>query len=428
MGGRTIHPEWCYGAVLYEMNVRQLTPEGTLKAAAARLEFLRGIGIDAVWLMPIHPIGLLERKGSLGSFYSVRDYTAVNPELGTMEDFDSFVAEAHRLGMKVLLDWVANHTSRDARWIAEKPADWYERDRSGEPAVPCDWSDTAKLNYDNREVWLGQIDAMRFWVEEHAVDGFRCDMAMLVPIEFWQEVSGELHRIKPDIFMLAEAEQQNLFDDAFDACYTWQLHHLMNDVAQQKCRVWPLRDYIYADAMRYPASAIRLMFTSNHDENSWNGSEFARMGAAVQVMAALTFVLPQGMPLLYTGQEVGCDRTFAFFEHDPIPDYRPNYYTEFYRRLCRLKHTSAALRAGERGGGMIEIENNAKDCMLSFVREADGSRVVVLANVSPYTIHADFRTGIYADAYVDAMTGVETELPPHVERDMAPWSFQILTK
>ncbi len=428
MAEMMIHPEWSYDAVLYEMNVRQLTPEGTLRAAMARLDFLREMGVDAVWLMPIHPIGERERKGSLGSYYSVRDYCAVNPEFGTMADFDAFVARAHALGMKVLLDWVANHTARDARWIYEKPADWYERDEKGEPAVPWDWNDTAKLDYANREVWRGQIDAMRFWVEEHAVDGFRCDMAMLVPIEFWQEVSAELHRVKPDVFMLAEAEEQNLFDRAFDACYTWQLHHLLNDVAQQKCRVWPLRDYLYADPVRYPATAIRLMFTSNHDENSWSGSEFARMGDAVQVMAALTFVLPQGMPLIYTGQEVGCDHTFEFFDRDPIADYTPNYYTAFYRRLCRMKHSNAALRAGERGGRMIEIENNAKDCMLSFVREVEGNRVVVLANVSPYTIHADFYTGIYAGTYVDAMTGVESELPSHVERDMAPWSFQILTK
>ena len=172
-----LHPEWSYQAVLYEMNVRQLTPEGTLRAAAAKLPFLKDLGVDAVWLMPVYPIGEAERKGSLGSYYSIRDYCAVNPELGTMADFDAFVTEAHRLGMKVLLDWVANHTARDARWIAEEHASWYERDASGQPAVPWDWSDTAKLNYANRAVWQGQIDAMRFWLAEHGVDGFRIDVA-----------------------------------------------------------------------------------------------------------------------------------------------------------------------------------------------------------------------------------------------------------
>ena len=321
------HPEWSYGAVLYEMNVRQLTPEGTLRAAAARLEFLRDLGVDAVWLMPIYPIGEKNRKGTLGSYYSIRDYCAVNPELGTMDDFDDFVAEAHRLGMKVLMDWVANHTSRDARWIAGKPASWYERDASGEPAVPWDWTDTAKLDYANRDVWEAQAAAMEFWIARHAVDGFRCDMAMLVPIGFWQYAAARLRRVKPDLFLLAEAEQRNLFDDGvFDACYGWEMHHLLNDVAQQRVRVTALRDWLRADRGRYPRSAMRLAFTSNHDENSWNGSEFARMGAARGIMAAFTFVVPGGLPLIYTGQEVGYDHSFAFFDRDPIPaeSYRAN--------------------------------------------------------------------------------------------------------
>ena len=261
-----LHPEWSYQAVIYEMNVRQLTREGTLRAAAAKLGFLRDMGIDAVWLMPVYPIGAEGRKGSLGSYYSIRDYCAVDPGLGTMGDFDAFVAEAHRLGMKVLLDWVANHTARDARWVGEKPADWYERDAAGAPAVPWDWTDTAKLNYANRDVWRAEADAMEFWVRRHAVDGFRCDMAMLVPVEFWNETARRLRKVNPDLFLLAEAEEPYLFEaGAFDACYAWEMHHLMNDVAQQKVRVTALRDYIYADRNRYPQSAMRLVFTSNHD-------------------------------------------------------------------------------------------------------------------------------------------------------------------
>lgn len=427
MGG-SIHAPWSYDAVLYELNIRQFTTEGTFAAATEHLPRLRALGVDVLWLMPVHPIGEEARKGSLGSYYSVRDYTDVNPEFGTMADFDALVECAHSLGMKVLLDWVANHTARDARWITEKPADWYERDAEGLPAVPWDWTDTAKLNYANRDVWQGQTDAMRFWIEQHGVDGFRCDMAMLVPIEFWQQAVKELRRVKPDLFMLAEAEEQNLFDHAFDAAYTWQLHHIMNDVAQHKCRVWPLRDYLYADAMRFPATAMRLMFTSNHDENTWNGSEFARMGDAASIMAALTFVLPQGMPLIYTGQEVGVDRSFPFFDRAPVEDWTSNEQTELYRRLCAMKHANPALRAGERGGMMTEIENNAKDCMLSFVRERDDNRVVAMFNLSPYTILADFDTGIYAGSYTDAMTGERYELPSHVQHEMAPWTFHILTR
>ena len=421
------HPDWSYNSVVYEMNVRQYTPEGTLAAAARHLPRLQKLGVDVVWLMPVYPIGVKERKGTLGSYYAISDYEAVNPEFGALEDFDRFLAEAHRLGLRVILDWVANHTSPDARWIEERPADWYVRDSLGNTIVQYDWTDIAKLDYGNADMRAAMAAAMRFWLEKHGIDGFRCDMAMLVPIAFWQEVRRQLGRVRPDLFLLAEAEEPYLFDGAFDACYTWELHHLMNDVARQDKRVTAIRDYLYADRQRYPRSAIRLMFTSNHDENSWNGSEFRRMGAAAEIMAVLTFVLEKGMPLIYTGQEVGYDHAFRFFDRDPLPATAPNSHTAFYRRLAALKHTNPALAAGERGGETIEIRNNAEDCLMTFVREVAGNRVVAIMNLSPYTIRVDYRTGIYAGAYRDGFTGERFDLPGHVEGEMAGWSYRILT-
>ncbi len=416
--------------MLYELNVRQFTAEGTFAAARERLPFLRSVGIDAIWLMPIYPIGVEGRKGSLGSYYSIRDYKGINEEFGTAADLRDFISAAHSLGMRVLLDWVANHTARDARWLDEKPYDWYEREADGTAKVPWDWTDTAKLNYANHDVWLGQIDAMRYWVEEFGVDGFRCDMAMLVPIEFWQEASEALHRIKSDIFMLAEAEEDNLFDRAFNMSYQWNIHHIMCDIAKGARRVWDMRNAIHSERAKYPREAMRMSFTSNHDENSWSGSEQSRFGAALDVMSVMTFLMPSTMPLIYTGQEVGYNHSFEFFERDAIPTeaYVENRTTELYRRLTSLKHKERALAAGERGGEMIEIENNAKDCMMTFVREVDGSRVVAIVNLSPYTIHADFRTGIYAGKYYDAITGERVVLGDHVERDIAPWQYQILVK
>ena len=424
------NPEWSYSAILYEMNIRQFTTEGTFRAASERLPFLRSIGVDAIWLMPIYPIGEEDRKGSLGSYYSIRDYKGVNPEFGSEADLRDFITKAHALGIKILFDWVANHTARDARWISERPLDWYERDSEGRAKVPWDWSDTAKLNYANREVWRGQIDAMRYWVEQFGIDGFRCDMAMLVPIEFWQEASAELHSIKSDIFMLAEAEEDNLIEGAFNMSYQWNIHHIMCDIAKGARRVWDLRNAMHAERQRYPREAMRLSFTSNHDENSWSGSEQSRFGRALEVMTAMTFLMPSTMPLIYTGQEVGYDHSFAFFDRDPIPEelYKEGYATEVYRRLADLKHSQRALDSGERGGDVIEIENNAKDCMMTFVREVDGSRVVAIVNLSPYTIHADFRTGIYAGKYRDAISGERVILDEHVERDIAPWHYQILVK
>ena len=424
------NPEWSYSAILYEMNIRQFTTEGTFRAASERLPFLRSIGVDAIWLMPIYPIGEEDRKGSLGSYYSIRDYKGVNPEFGSEADLRDFITKAHALGIKILFDWVANHTARDARWISERPVDWYERDSEGRAKVPWDWSDTAKLNYANREVWRGQIDAMRYWVEQFGIDGFRCDMAMLVPIEFWQEASAELHSIKSDIFMLAEAEEDNLFEGAFNMSYQWNIHHIMCDIAKGARRVWDLRNAMHAERQRYPREAMRLSFTSNHDENSWSGSEQSRFGRALEVMTAMTFLMPSTMPLIYTGQEVGYDHSFAFFDRDPIPEelYKEGYASELYRRLADLKHSQRALDSGQRGGDVIEIENNAKDCMMTFVREVDGSRVVAIVNLSPYTIHADFRTGIYAGKYRDAISGERVILDEHVERDIAPWHYQILVK
>lgn len=424
------HADWSYSAVLYEMNIRQLTPEGTLSAAEKKLEFLHSMGIDAIWMMPIYPIGEENRKGSLGSYYSIQDYCAVNPEFGTMEDFDSFVAKAHSLGMKILLDWVANHTARDAKWLKTKSADWYEREADGTAKIPWDWSDTAKLNYANHDVWRGQIEAMRFWVEKHNIDGFRCDMAMLVPIEFWQQAAAVLHAVKPDVFMLAEAEELNLFDKAFDMCYAWEIHHMMCDIAKGERRVWDLRNIMYADRERYPNSAMKMMFTSNHDENSWSGSEFDRFGAAREVMTALTFVWEAAMPLLYTGQEVGYNHSFEFFERDYIPaeKYKECEDTELYRKLIALKHSQPALQAGERGGRTIEIENNAKDCLMTFVRELGDSRVVAIMNLSPYTIHVDYNNGIYAGEYTNAITGEKVLLPVHLEQDIKPWGYTLLYK
>ena len=422
------HAVWSYDAVIYEMNVRQLTSAGTFNAAMSHLQHLKDLGVDVVWLMPIYPIGKVERKGSLGSYYSISDYCDVNPEFGTMPEFDAFVEEAHQLGIKVVLDWVANHTARDAKWLKNKPMGWYERDEHGVAKVPWDWSDTAKLNYAEKAVWQGQIDAMKFWVREHAVDGFRCDMAMLVPLEFWQEARRELQCEKSDIFMLAEAEGVEFFENAFDACYGWELHHAMVDVAQGKARVPQLREKVYALLNGYPSTSMHMSFTSNHDENSWSGSEQSRFGEALDAMMALTFVMPKSLPLIYTGQEIGYDHSFAFFDKDAMPEFRANRATEKYRRLCEMKHSFDALRSADAGGSFIEINTNAPDCLLAFVREDEQGRVVYVANLSPYKVFADFHAGIYAGEYENVLSGESETLYEHTWGDMEPWSFRLLTQ
>lgn len=362
-------------SVVYEMNVRQYTPEGTFEAAAEQLPRLKELGIDILWLMPIHPIGTKERKGTLGSYYAISDYCDVNPEFGTMADFEKFLDKAHRLGFRVILDCVANHTSPDAKWINECPADWYVRDSLGNTVVNYDWTDIAELNYDNRDVWTAMQAAMRFWMEK-GVDGFRCDMACEVPFEFWAETISMLRSEWLDMYMLAEGEDPRLHTVAgFDASYAWELHHLLNDIAQGRKNIPELLEYIEKDAAAVPSDALRLMFTSNHDENSWAGTEFERMGDAAGAMAVLTFTLPSGQPLIYTGQEMGWNKRFEFFEKDPIPAWEENSYTDFYKELVNLRHVHPALAAG-RDGGNFEVVS-VQDSTLVFDRAVPGDTVRV---------------------------------------------------
>ncbi len=373
------HPEWTYNSVVYEVNVRQFSPEGTFKGVEAQLPRLKDLGVDVLWLMPMYEIGTVERKGSLGSYYAISDYKKVNPEFGTMEDFEHLLAVAHRLGFKVILDWVANQTAPDHVWMTEKPADFYERDAEGNAIWEYDWTDTRSLNYENQEVWKAQEDAMRFWLEK-GVDGFRCDAAGEVPAEFWYGILPGMNKDYPQAYFLAEAERDNLADSrqTFDANYAWELHHLLNGLAQGSKTVQDLKDYVARDAARFPKEAFRLTFTSNHDENSWAGTEFEREGAAANACAVLCFTLPGSQPLIYTGQEIGLSRRLAFFEKDPITDWSPNEYTAFWKTLVNLKHNNPALAAGEKGGEIVWWE--APEGWVAFHREVKGNMVIVLAN------------------------------------------------
>ena len=366
-------------SVVYEMNVRQYTPEGTFAAAQKQLPRLKELGVDIVWLMPIYPIGVEGRKGTLGSYYAIKDYCDINPEFGTLADFDSFLAEAHRLGLRVVIDWVANHTSPDAKWVTGAPAAWYERDVDGNTTFTADWSDTANLNYENEDMCAEMEKSMRFWMKR-GIDGFRCDMACEIPLEFWQRAIAGLRADYPGMYMLAEGEEPLLHSQCdFDASYSWELHHMMNAIARGEKNIPELLEYLAKDAERQPADAYRLMFTSNHDENSWAGTEFERMGDAAKVMAVLTFTLPGGQPLIYTGQEMGWNHRFQFFEKDPIPAWEENEYTDFYQWLIKTRHDNPALAAGDKGGKFEVV--STEDSTLVFTRTLPDNKVTVTAEL-----------------------------------------------
>jgi len=330
-------PDWSR-SVVYEFNTRQYTPEGTFAAAAQELPRLAELGIDIIWLMPHYPIGELERKGSLGSYYAIKDYCNVNPEFGSLEDFDAFVEKAHSLGMKVIIDWVANHTSPDNGWVEGKPKDWYIRDSAGNTTHDFDWTDIAKLNYDNSDMRKAMQEAMTFWLDR-GIDGYRCDMAYIVPRDFWESTIRLLReRAGRPLYFLAEGEEPWLHEVGFDATYSWKLHHLINDIARGKAEESELDEYVKWNEEIYPSDALRLVFTSNHDENSWAGTEFERMGERWAELTEKIWNLPGAQPLIYTAQEMGYNHRFQFFEKDPVQKWEENKYTEFYRNLIHLKH------------------------------------------------------------------------------------------
>ncbi len=380
------HVPWSRHAAIYQVNVRQYSQDGSFKSVTAALPRLREMGVDIVWLMPIQPIGKLNRKGSLGSYYSIRDYTATNPEFGSLDDVRALVRSAHALGMKVILDWVANHTAFDHPWVHEHK-DWYKLDAHGEPYPvtfnadqpnPEHWTDVTALNYDNPALRDAMIAAMAFWVREVGLDGFRCDVASLVPTPFWERARRELDAIKP-MFMLAESDARDLHRSAFDMTYSWDLAGLFHQVGQGSAGAAQLRDWARAEPHGYPASAYRMRFTQNHDFNSWNGSDAELYGDAYLPLAVLTFTLP-GMPLIYGGQESRLDKRLEFFEKDPIA-WKTHELQPFYSGLLKLKHTHPALGNGQYGGALA-ILDVGNDALFAFTRTLGADAVTVVANVT----------------------------------------------
>ncbi len=417
------HPEWSNNATIYELNVRQYTPSGTFTELKTKIPQLKELGVKIIWLMPIYPIGEKDRKGSLGSYYAVKDYMAINPEFGTMDDFKDLVKTFHDNGMKVILDWVANHTSRDNALISEH-RDWFKQDSTGKILAPFDWTDVAQLDYSKPELHDYMIGAMKFWIENADVDGFRCDVAGMVPTPFWNKARAELDKIKP-VFMLAEAEQPDLQEYAFDMTYSWELHHLMNTIAQCKDSVAKLDTFFLKDMQRFPKNAFRMIFITNHDENSWNGTEFERMGEAAMAMGALSFVVP-GMPLIYGGQEVGLSKRLRFFDKDTIV-WSESPWTPFYKKMVELKSTNPALMNGEKGADMFRIKS-VNPFIYAFTRENEGGKVLSIFNFSKEKQIVTLTNDVLVGSYIDWFSGEEIKLDTTKEFTLEPWGFVIYVK
>ena len=380
------HVPWSRHAAIYQVNLRQYSAAGTFEAAQADLPRLKALGVDLLWLMPIQPIGVKERKGTLGSYYSIRDYTAVNPEFGTLADARAYVQAAHALGIKVILDWVANHTAFDHPWTRDHK-DWYKLDAHGEvfpvtfnAGKPNEehWSDVTALNYDSPGLRDAMIAAMQFWVREVDLDGFRCDVASLVPTPFWERARRELDAVKP-MFMLAESDARDLHHAAFDMTYGWDLCTLMQKIGKGQAGAADLREWARAEPHGYPSSAYRMRFTQNHDINSWTGTDAELYGDNYPALAVLTFTLP-GMPLIYNGQESRLDKRLEFFEKDPIA-WKARELQPFYAKLVALKHAHPCLGNGQYGGTLAVLDVG-NDALFAFRRKLSGDSVTVVVNVT----------------------------------------------
>lgn len=428
-------PEWLESAVIYEANLRQGTPTRDLKGLQRELPRLKDLGVDIVWLMPIHPISKEQRKGTLGSYYAVQDYKAVNPEFGTLEDMKEFVRTAHTLGMKVILDEVCNHTGADNAWVKEHP-DYFARNEKGEMYGPYDWTDVCKLDYTNPETRAAMTDALLFWVKDVDIDGYRCDVAGEVQTDFWEEVRPKLQAVKP-VMMLAEASKPELMLKAFDVDYAWPMKDVFNAIALTKgVNKWAkeknekrpsmtaadIPALLKKQSREYPAGSIHMNMITNHDLNSWEGTEFDRYGPATGAFAVLSYTLP-GVPMLYTGQETGFNHAFEFFEQDPVqPSTEANEFTAFYETLNALKHGNRALDARQ----PIEFVDAGNPDVLVFNRKSEtGNEVTVIVNLSDSDSALKLPSGaITTEGKTDLFSGSAATLPT----ELKPWQYVVLTK
>jgi glycosidase len=420
------HPEWSKNAALYQINTRQFTQAGTFIAAEEHLTRLKDLGVDILWLMPIHEIGLKNRKGSLGSPYSVKDYYSVNPEFGSLDDLKHFVNAAHDLGLYVILDWVANHSAWDNNLVGEHP-DWYIRDWKGDfrPTPWWDWPDIIDFDYQNQDLRKYMTDAMKYWVQAADIDGYRCDVAGFVPTDFWNNLRKELDAIKP-VFMLAEWESKDLHAEAFDMTYAWSWNDAVRKITMGQANLNSLFVFYSWNEKAFPQDIMRMVFVSNHDKNAWEGTQFEQFGDGLEAAIVLS-VVGEGMPLIYNGQEAGNPKQLAFFERDPI-EWREHPIGDLYKKLFALKKGNTALWNAQWGARMIQVTNSAPAQVLSFVRQNERDKIFAVINFSDENQIVSFHESLHHGKYVDYFSQEVVELLSNHSLRLVPWGYRIFVR
>ncbi len=415
---------WCLDSNIYEVNLRQYTHEGTFQAFAAHLPRLRNMGVEILWFMPITPISYQGRLGSLGSYYACSDYTTTNPEFGSVADFRDLVHQAQALGFKVIIDWVANHTGWDHRWTREHP-EFYRRNLEGNFYDAHGWQDVIDLNYDVPGLRDAMIESMLFWIDQCGVDGFRCDMAMLVPLGFWKTARETLDRRKK-LFWLAECEDP-AYHPVFDVSYAWKMLHKMEDYGRGTTNIHGLIEVLDYYREQFIPQAMRTLFTSNHDENSHSGTEFERMGPAAVPFAVLCCTWT-GLPMIYSGQEIPSHKRLKFFDKDELEWPQQCQLETFYRKLLDLRKTNPAFRSTVAGTGPSLLANSSPDQVMVFIRSAENGKALILLNLSGDTLAPVLYNNFLSGSFRDVFTEEIREINDDSSFPMGPWEYRVLAQ
>ena len=414
--------DWTLNTNLYEVNLRQYTPEGTFAAFAPHLKRLREMGVEVLWFMPITPISREGRQGTLGSYYACSDYTSTNPEFGSVADFKSLVKEAHALGFKVIIDWVANHTGLDHWWTQQHP-EYYARNAQGKFYDKHGWHDVIDLNYYNHQMRHFMIEAMKFWVNECDIDGFRCDMAHLVPLDFWRKARTELDAIRP-LFWLAETETID-YHQAFDASYTWNWMHQTEKFFKGNLNLFGLQKTLDDYRVQFPPESLRLYFTANHDENSWNGTEYEKYGDGALPLAVFSCTW-EGLPLIYSGQEIANHKRLKFFDKDTIHWTGKNELHDFYKTLLQLRKSNPALKAID--SPAARVPTTADDHIFCFARKNGERELLVMLNFSALDLKFELRAENIKGKYRDVFKNDIHQLPAEKHIELNAWNYLVLEK
>jgi len=416
--------DWVNTTNIYEVNLRQYTKEGTFNAFASSLPRLKEMGIQVLWFMPITPIAQKEKKGELGSYYAAADYTSINPEFGTLEDFKNLVKEAHAQGFKVIIDWVANHTGWDHKWTKEHP-DWYLKDSATNDFQKASgMDDIIELDYKNPQMRHAMIDAMKYWVTEADIDGFRCDLAFWVELDFWMEAKKELAKGKP-LFWLGELDPLDHPDymQVFDAAYSWTWMHKTEEFYKQHLPITTLDSVL----TRYQAApGITAWFTANHDENSWNGTEYEKYGDAAKAFAVFDCTWP-GIPLIYNGQELPNKKRLKFFEKDPIEWTGKYELADFYKTLLHLRLENPALSA-DKSAETFRLQTTDNAHIFAYLRKKGNREVLVLLNLSANKLRFDISDPKVGGQFKNVFSGSPNDFTTERSFEMQGWEYLVYEK